>query len=569
MIQENIKNSFGKGKASTSPVVYLEPPVNVLSSPPMDRQLNIMEEGGADANGLDEIYVKFVQPVGHKQQHTFTSDLNPELKFLMFDPPTGTGLPEQQRLQEGSSMDHQQQPSFSSLQLQDQGLAQSKSSGQLTDSSAISNRINLDGAFPQVSPSYSKQGQNLPAHVLLDKLVRSGLKPELSMASLLAQANLEGQQLGHPSPKPGQVASSLNSPQVGPLAIPGLDSLHSQYTAPGMERQVDYDDYALRVHQTVMQQADPIRFSQPYPESSRPAGESQSRFYQPFATSGSGFEGASGTGELYETGYRLQEGEIVPSSGPSFSPIQEEVWLERQGRTRLHEEGSFQPSVPDLTTRRMPPDLMPFLASQQAAYNNPNMVSMNGHDTTGFPEGDRQSKVIEQGTLPTGSQHLGAGSQFLAPAGSQFQAAGSQFPHPGGQFPLTGSQFLAAGSQVPLAGTQFSPVVSQFPPVGSQLPRVDSFSNLMGQQRGQESPLSPMQTISNVIGGEVRQQGPMVGPTGGSVRQLEPMQPIVKHGHQLSSSFVDNHGGRTTTETKRQNGGPVLGNTAGRTAGIL
>jgi hypothetical protein len=356
----------------------------------------------------------------------------------------------------------------------------------------------------------SETAGHLPAEVFLKSLMRSGLKPELSMASILAQADLDGQR--QPAIKSGQLSY--------PSQILSLDSLHSllqqelsdvhpqrhvkSLSLPAAGTFANRMDFSRQTGMENEQEAVPIVYSQPYPELLR-TGQGYESSYQPFDLSG--FGSPSGTGQLQSpqgTAFR-QDGEMM-FSDPGLAIMQD-----RSGHTRLHEDPSFQPSVPDLSTRRTPTDLLPFLGteilpgsthSNSLAQGPINFIQ--NPDLTGFKQSSSTSLVQTQGNRQ---------AEHVYPQVNSYNQ-----PGPGGSHNV-------------------------------QLPHAPTFSNLIGGEGRQPEPMTgqlpPTQMFSNMISG--------------NGRVLEPMQPIGEM-DQYSAPLGDMHVNHGISEAARIENNATPGN---------
>jgi hypothetical protein len=538
MIQSNIRDSFGKMRSSASPLVHLEPPLSSLPAPAADRRSESPGTVEVLKSPQDNLE-KFAPPATHKQQHTFTSDLDPELKFLMFDQLPGVDQPGQRLAELSQPRIGQPEGSFSSLDQSQLGLLSGEVQPPLsfihTQSQAglqgrpfvFTDMLDLNPAVPQAEGiAHNRQKEkpetagHLPAEVFLKSLMRSGLKPELSMASILAQADLDGQ--GQPAINSGQLSS--------PSHVLSLDSLHSllqqelsdvhpqrhvkSLSLPAAVTFANRMDFSRHTDMERMseneQEAVPIIYSQPYPELLR-TGQGYDSSYQPLDLSG--FGSPSGTGQLrvqppQGAAFR-QDGEMM-FSGPGLAIMQD-----RSGHTRLHEDPSFQPSVPDLSTRRTPPDLLPFLGkeilpgsthSNSLAQGPINFIQ--NPDLTGFKQSSSTSLVQNQGSHQ---------AEHVFPQVNSYKSTMNQ-PGPGSSHNV-------------------------------QLPHAPTFSNLIGEEGRQPEPmigqLPPTQMFSNMISG--------------NGRVLEPMQPIGEM-DQYSAPLGDMHVNHGISEAARREHNATPGN---------
>jgi hypothetical protein len=534
MIQSNIRDSFGKMRSSSSPLVHLEPPHSSLPAAAADRRSESPGTVEVLKSPQDNLK-KFASPATHKQQHTFTSDLDPELKFLMFDQLPGVDQPGQRLAELSQPRIGQPEGSFSSSDQSQLGLL----SGELQTPLSITHGQSqasqqgrpfvftdmLDLTVPQPEgiahsrhKEKSESAGHLPAEVFLKSLMRSGLKPELSMASILAQADLDGQR--QPAIKSGQLSY--------PSQVLSLDSLHSllqqelsdvhpqrhvkSLSLPAAATFANRMDFSRHTGMERMseneQEAVPIVYSQPYPELLR-TGQGYDSSYQPLDLSG--FGSASGTGQLQPpqgTAFR-QDGEMM-FSGPGLAIMQD-----RSGHTRLHEDPSFQPSVPDLSTRRTPPDLLPFLGkeilpgsthSNSLAQGPINFIQ--NPDLTGFKQSSSMSLVQSEGNNQ---------AEHVFPQVNSYKSTLNQ-PGPGSSHNV-------------------------------QLPHAPTFSNLIGGEGRQPEPmigqLPPTQMFSNMISG--------------NGRVLEPMQPIGEM-DQYSAPRGDMHVNHGISEAARRENNATPGN---------
>ncbi len=524
MIQSNIRDSFGKMRSSSSPLVHLEPPLSSLPAPAADRRSESPETAEVLKSPQDNLE-KFAPPATHKQQHTFTSDLDPELKFLMFDQLPGVDQPGQRLAKLSQPRIGLPEGSFSSSDQSQLGLLSGdvqsplsftygqSQAGQQERPFVFTDMLDLNPAVPQAEgiahnrqKEKSETAGHLPAEVFLKSLMRGGLKPELSMASILAQADLGDQR--QPAIKSGQLSY--------PSQVLSLDSLHSllqqelsdvppqrhvkSLSLPAAGTFANRMDFSRHTGMENEQEAVPIVYSQPYPELLR-TGQGYHSSYQPFDLSG--FGSPSGTEQLQSpqgTAFR-KEGEMM-FSGPGLAIMQD-----RSGHTRLHEDPSFQPSVPDLTTRRTPPDLLPFLGteilpgsthSNSLAQGPINFIQ--NPDLTGFKQSSSTSLVQTYGSHP--AEHV---------------------------FPQVNSYISTVNQPGP--GTSHN----------VQLPHAPTFSNLIGGEGRQPEPmigqLPPTQMFSNMISG--------------NGRVLEPMQPIGEM-DQYSAPLGDMHANRGINEAARR-----------------
>ncbi len=535
MIQSNIRDSFGKMRSSSSPLVHLEPPAShphsSLPAPAADRRSESPGTVEVLKSPQDNLE-KFAPPATQKQQHTFTSDLDPELKFLMFDQLLpGVDQPGQRLAELSPPRIGQSEGSFSSSDQFQLGLLSGEGQPPLSFTHGQSQASQqgrpfvftdmLDLTVPQAEGiAHSRQKEksesvgHLPAEVFLKSLMRSGLKPELSMASILAQADLDGQR--QPAIKSGQLSY--------PSQILSLDSLHSllqqelsdvhpqrhvkSMSLPAAATFANRMDFLRHTGMENEQETVPIVYSQPYPELLQ-TGQGYDSSYQPHDLTG--FGSPSGTGQLQSpqgTAFR-QEGEMM-FSGPGPAIMQD-----RSGHTRLHEDPTFQPSVPDLSTRRTPPDLLPFLGKE-------------------ILPGSMHSNSLAQGPI-----------NFI------------QNPD------LTGFKQSSSTSLVQTQGNHQAEHV---------LPQVNSYVSTMnqagpGSSHNLQLPHAP--TFSNLIGGEGRQPEPMIGqlpPTqmfsnmiSGNGRVLEPMQPIGEM-DQYSAPLGDMHVNHGLSEAARRENSATPGN---------
>jgi hypothetical protein len=526
MIQSNIRDSFGKMRSSSSPLVHLEPPLSSLPAPASDRRSESPGTAEVLKSPQDNLE-KFAPPATHKHQHTFTSDLDPELKFLMFDQLAGVdqsgprlaelSQPRIGQPEESFSSPDQSRPPLSFIHSQSQASQQGRPF-------VFTDMLDLNPAVPQAEGiAHNRQKEksetvgHLPAEVFLKSLMRNGLKPELSMASILAQADLDDQR--QPAIKSGQLSY--------PSQVLSLDSLHSllqqelsdvhperhvkSLSLPAAATFANRMDFSRHTGMENEQQAVPIVYSQPYPELLR-TGQGYDSSYQPLDLSG--FGSASGTGQLQSpqgTAFR-QEGEMnqMMFSGPGPAIMQD-----RSGHTRLHEDPSFQPSVPDLSTRRTPPDLLPFLGteilpgsthSNSLAQGPINFIQ--NPDLTGFKQNSPTSLIQTQG---------GHQAEHVFPQVNSYISTINQ-PGPGGSHNV-------------------------------HLPHAPTFSNLIGGEGRQPEPmigqLPPTQMFSNMISG--------------NGRVLEPMQPIGEM-DQYSAPLGDMHANHGISEAARRESNVTPGN---------
>ncbi len=539
MIQSNIRDSFGKMRSSASPLVHLEPPHSPLPAAAADRRLE--SPGTVEVlKSTQDNLEKFAPPATHKQQHTFTSDLDPELKFLMFDQLPGVDQPGHRSAELTPPRIGQPEGSFSSSDQSQQGLlsgevqpplsfipGQSQASQQgrpfvFTDM--------LDLTVPQAEGiAHNRQKEktesvgHLPAEVFLKSLMRSGLKPELSMASILAQADLDGQR--QPPVKSGQLSypsQVLSLDSLHSLLLQELSDVHPQrhvksLSLPAAATFANRMDFSPHTGMENEQEAVPIVYSQPYPELLR-TGQGYDSSYQPLDLSG--FGSPSGTGQLQSPqmsgfGSPSGTGQLQPPQGAAFKQEGEMMFYgpglaimqDRSGHTRLHEDPSFQPSVPDLSTRRTPPDLLPFLGteilpgsthSNSLAQGPINFIQ--NPDLTGFKQSSSTSLVQNQGNHQ---------AEHVFPQVNSYKSTMNQ-PGPGGSHNV-------------------------------QLPHAPTFSNLIGGEGRQLEPmisqLPPTQMFSNMISG--------------NGRVLEPMQPIGEM-DQYSAPLGDMHVNYGISEAARR-----------------
>jgi hypothetical protein len=534
MIQSNIRDSFGKMRSSASPLVHLEPPHSSLPAPAIDRR--------SESPGTVEVLKspqdnqeKFAPPATRKQQHTFTSDLDPELKFLMFDQLPGVDQSGPRLAELSQPRIDQSKGSFSSSDQSQLGFLSGEvqpplsyfhsqsQAGQQGRPFVFTDMLDLtvpqaEGIAHNRQKEKSETAGHLPAEVFLKSLMRSGLKPELSMASILAQADLDSQR--QPAIKSGQLSY--------PSQVLSLDSLHSllqqelsdvhperhvkSLSLPGAATFANRMDFSRHTGMDNEQEAVPIVYSQPYPELLR-TGQGYDSSYQPLDLSG--FGSPSGTGQLQSpqgAAFR-QDGEMM-FSGPGQA-IMHNGWQDRSGHTRLHEDPSFQPSVPDLTTRRTPPDLLPFLGkeilpgsthSNSLAQGPINFIQ--NPDLTDFKQSSSMSLVQNQDNYQ---------AEHVFPQVNSYISTVNQ-PGPGGSHNV-------------------------------QLPHAPTFSNLIGGEGRQPEPmigqLPPKQMFSNMISG--------------NGRVLEPMQPIGEM-DQYSAPLGDMHVNHRISEAARRENNATPGN---------
>jgi hypothetical protein len=292
--------------------------------------------------------------------------------------------------------------------------------------------------------------------------------------------------------------------------------MESSRQTPGLEMLSKNNHYAGRFYP----ETGPITYSQPYPELVRPGKEYLFSYQSPDQ---SVFGSASNNGIQPSQGTAFrQEAEIMPS-GPGFSIVQD-FQQEKHGHTRLHESPSFQPSVPDLTTRRTPPDPLPFLSSQQ-------------------------SEVVP-GSMYSHNHGPGPSRYSQSPGLTDFKQSNQNTEH---------SQGNQLADYMVSQGYSYSSQLNQLNQGSSQLPHPQKFSHLISveghkQEQNIGNP-SQAQMFSNLIGGDrinLHQEQMFSDLISGNGRVLEPMQPVVKTHNRPLSSIGNMHEGRNIDETARR-----------------
>ena len=90
---------------------------------------------------------------------------------------------------------------------------------------------------------------------------------------------------------------------------------------------------------------------------------------------------------------------MSPSGPSNLSQQPPGLWQERRGKTTLHEDTSFQPSIPDVGTGRPPPAVLPFLGSQLPEilpfFTSNTLQALGGPTNSPSPSTGGQNSVIQ------------------------------------------------------------------------------------------------------------------------------------------------------------------------------
>jgi hypothetical protein len=525
MVENNIQSSLDRLRTSSSPLIHLQPPAD---QPTVQRKVSSADQPRHN----EDFVINLVGPTGSLKEVPVSSNTSPELKFLLYEPQQPEKdllVPQQHGVSQSNyvypatgllqhSLPPKQTGSTSPyLQFPEESLQDQNPSGQLPDSFAFTDVFNLNPG--DQSPTIGNSKTHIPVNLMLDSLMTSELKPELRMASLLAKADVEDQpSLTLTSPGPSldalynfldqqltqqrdiglirphlSVANSLSHRADPPDQPPELGLLTGDEAALAAYRELHQQALAATAAEAAHYQSGHSSFGKasfnPLPELQHP---SQTYPLSNTGTIQKNFEIGKPTGGQ-SSNIQFINANMMNPFGTSLDGVaaaspHHEAWHERRGKTTLHEDTSFQPSVPDTGPRRLT-EMLPFLNSQQ-----PELIPF-------FPSSHLSSSSVKE------QSNIG-----LSPYNSYDSSQGIQNNH-----------HMYSSS--------------------------DNHNGPKGSLGGQQLPSQP--TSSSLVGG-------------GSMRQVEPMQPLVKADLPLVG------GGMTSsnnTEVIRPNSSmvqpPLRGSTSG------
>ena len=444
MVQNNIQGSLSRLRSSSSPIIQLQPPAAL----DVDQRAGTSSQR-ADQYRLLEDFAHFLQPASTTQERSWSIEPNSELKFLLVEQPPTSQLEQPGFSQSESSFSASDQSQLGGqrgderelskfLQLQDELRLRQGHPQPGHDSYTFTDVLNLKpvGQEPRLpnSNQHLEGRDHAPAHMMLDSLMMTGsLKPELRMAGLVAQASMEESAMpadtrvgsrqwvsSTPAPSleslyslleqqltlhrdvglisPPSAADTLSLRSDSQPQLSGLGILSGDDAALAAYHQLHQQQHS-DIAQAAYQQLPNIPALLPENHQSPVISPSPGPYYSPLELRSS--QTSLGTGISY--GEQQSLGTVhsyMSPSGPSnLSQQPPGLWQERRGKTTLHEDTSFQPSIPDLGTGRPPPAVLPFLGSQLPEilpfFTSNTLQALGGPANSPSPSTGGQNSVIQ------------------------------------------------------------------------------------------------------------------------------------------------------------------------------